>query len=347
MASRNNFEKIDFQPYVDTVKNGIIPWNIFVKTMEDLSYSDIKRLKYLNAVLLNELTISYSDLEKLKYINILLLTQFKDCIERENYHNPVFEESNLNDETILKETSNGGDIHTLISGENEVKKENLDSIIIEETPECDQSIATAKHFFCHICNKNYDLYFHLKQHIRKVHEKNVTLDYDKQLIKTKSHDVEAQINTIQEKRQKFHKSEKPQLSTNSNEKKLYSLHHQKNAVDKCGKSLKSHEGHKDNKCDDGQNDPTKMIADQRKIVRNYCCDKCEKSFVSQSKLSSHFDGFHEVKGDHKSVNCGKSFSDKGNLKKHIHTVHEGHKDFKCESCGKIFSSFDETHSYNS
>ena len=99
--------------------------------------------------------------------------------------------------------------------------------------------------------------------------------------------------------------------------------------------------------DDGQNDPTKMIADQRKTEKNFCCDKCGKSFVSQSKLSSHFDGFHEVKGDHKSVNCGKSFSDKGNLKKHIHTVHEGHKDFKCESCCKIFSSFDETHSYNS
>ena len=99
--------------------------------------------------------------------------------------------------------------------------------------------------------------------------------------------------------------------------------------------------------DDGQSDPPQRIADQRKIEKKFGCDKCGKSFVSQSKLSSHFDGFHEVKGDHKSVNCGKSFSDKGNLKKHIHTVHEGHKDFKCESCCKIFSSFDETHSYNS
>ena len=55
MASRNNSEEINFQPYIDTVKNGKIPWNIFVKTMEDLSYTDINRLKCLNAVLLMEL----------------------------------------------------------------------------------------------------------------------------------------------------------------------------------------------------------------------------------------------------------------------------------------------------
>ena len=69
MASRNNSEEINFQPYIDTVKNGEIPWNIFVKTMEDLSYTDINRLKCLNAVLLMELSMSHSDMDRLKYLN--------------------------------------------------------------------------------------------------------------------------------------------------------------------------------------------------------------------------------------------------------------------------------------
>ena len=84
--------------------------------------------------------------------------------------------------------------------------------------------------------------------------------------------------------------------------------------------------------DDGQNDPTKMIADQRKIVRNFCCDKCEKSFVSQSKLTRHFNGVHEGKRDYKCETCGKSFSQAGNLKFHIQKKHEGHN-----FCQKITS----------
>ena len=83
MASRNNSEEINFQPYIDTVKNGEIPWNIFVKTMEDLSYSDIKRLKCLNAVLLLELTMSHSDMDRLKYLNKILLKELKTISFRE------------------------------------------------------------------------------------------------------------------------------------------------------------------------------------------------------------------------------------------------------------------------
>ena len=72
--------------------------------MEDISYSDINRLKRLNAVLLMELTTSHSDMDRLKYLNIILLTELKNFIQRENHfqneHLDIEDSSNLNDETF-------------------------------------------------------------------------------------------------------------------------------------------------------------------------------------------------------------------------------------------------------
>ena len=152
MASSNNSEEINFQPYIDTVKNGEIPWNIFVKTMEDLSYTDINRLKCLNAVLLLELTMSHSDMDRLKYLNKILLTELMNFLQRDNdSQNEHFDledsGTNLDEETfepILNETSNDSGIQTLITGKNEIKIENSISTIIEEPTEQIQSTYNAK-----------------------------------------------------------------------------------------------------------------------------------------------------------------------------------------------------------
>ena len=71
--SKNNSEEIRFQQYVDAVKQKTIPWHIFKDLMEDLSYSDVDRLRILNAIILNELTMNYSNLDKLKYSELLIL----------------------------------------------------------------------------------------------------------------------------------------------------------------------------------------------------------------------------------------------------------------------------------
>ena len=73
----------NFQYYVDSVKHKKIHWNVFEKLMEDLSHSDMNRLKYLNAILLTELTVSYSDMDRMKYLNVILMTKFKDSIQIE------------------------------------------------------------------------------------------------------------------------------------------------------------------------------------------------------------------------------------------------------------------------
>ena len=74
--AKNNSEEINFQHYVDSVKQKKLNWNLFTDFMQDLSYSDKGRLRILNAILLNELTMDYSDMDKLKYLNVILLREF-------------------------------------------------------------------------------------------------------------------------------------------------------------------------------------------------------------------------------------------------------------------------------
>ena len=80
MSAKNSKSEddINFQTYVSEVTDGKIRWNIFVNLMKDLSYSDIDRLKKLNATLLTELILStkfHSDIFVYPYLKNLLLTQ--------------------------------------------------------------------------------------------------------------------------------------------------------------------------------------------------------------------------------------------------------------------------------
>ena len=131
--------------------------------MQDISYSDTGRLKRLNAILLNELTVDFSDMEKLKYLNVILLREFKNDVQKEHNfemtQNEDFENSvESNADEILNEVTNAKN------------KDNLVSLCKEEIIEYNPSESNAKIFLCHICKKEYKMYFHLKQHIRNVHE---------------------------------------------------------------------------------------------------------------------------------------------------------------------------------
>ena len=67
--AKNKSEEINFQQYVDSVKQKQIPRNIFINLLQDISNSDADRLRKLNAILLTELTLKHSNTEKLKYLN--------------------------------------------------------------------------------------------------------------------------------------------------------------------------------------------------------------------------------------------------------------------------------------
>ena len=61
----NSSEEINFQLYVESVKQRKNPWSIFENLMKDFSYSDTNRLKDLNAILFAELTPNYSIIDKI------------------------------------------------------------------------------------------------------------------------------------------------------------------------------------------------------------------------------------------------------------------------------------------
>ena len=107
MESNRSSQDFNFQYYVDKAKQKEIAWHVFVKLIKDFSYSDISKLKYVNAILLTKLTDSYSDMERLKYLNVILMDRFKDSIQMEDNievsENDSFNldvDHDLNDETI-------------------------------------------------------------------------------------------------------------------------------------------------------------------------------------------------------------------------------------------------------
>ena len=163
--AKNNYEEINFQHYVDSVKQRRIDWNMFVDVMRDISYSDMGRLRRLNAILVNELTMDYSDMDKLKYLNVILLREFKKDIQKEQNFEKIQNEELVNSEeaNIYENLNEDG---------NSKNEENLAASCKEEIIESNAaSESNAKIFLCYICNKEYNMYFHLKQHIKNVHEK--------------------------------------------------------------------------------------------------------------------------------------------------------------------------------
>ena len=167
--AKNNSEEINFQHYVDAVKQNKIHWNIFEDLMQDLSYSDIDRLRILNAILLTELTMNYSDMDRMKYLNEILLIQFKNHIQKDQ----KFEiERDQNCEKSIESHSN---VHEETDDE-EIKDE-LAFMEKEEVTEILSSDNNSKSFSCHNCNKKYNIYFHLKQHMRNVHEEKKTNNF--------------------------------------------------------------------------------------------------------------------------------------------------------------------------
>ena len=132
--AKNNSEEINFQHYVDLVKQKGMHWNLFVDVMQDLSYSDSGRLRRLNAILLNELTMDYSHIDKLKYLNVILLREFENVIQKkheielsQNDDFDNFEEANVH--KILNEDKNEQVImNSEGSNSHEILNEDTDNI---------------------------------------------------------------------------------------------------------------------------------------------------------------------------------------------------------------------------
>ena len=233
--AKNNSEEINFQFFVDGVKQKQISWNIFIDFIHDISYSDIDKLRNLNKILLMELSsLNCLDIEKLKYLNTILLTGFKNHIQKEHAETEMTENDHLqnlqksNANQILKEETfhetnkeiSTNEVIQVPNIENEIKddlpsscikeiikdtvvksdfdqilneelstnegsqepiankiKDDLTSACREEVIEC-HSTTNPKIFLCGICDKEYNIYFHLKKHIQKAHHDEQKNEYN-------------------------------------------------------------------------------------------------------------------------------------------------------------------------
>ena len=129
------YKEINFQHYIDLVKQNKLHWNIFIDVLQDLSYSDKGKLRYLNAILLAELTLNYSDMDKLIYLNKILLTEFKNFIQRDF-------EKNTNDqlEDLQERESNVSKYETSEEESTENELASVDGIQNNVTSSCEREI---------------------------------------------------------------------------------------------------------------------------------------------------------------------------------------------------------------
>ena len=90
------FKEISFQPYIDSIKERKLPWNIFEQLVDDLSDTDdMERIKNLNKILMNELKNSVENKRNKS-----------EMIENENATKSfkILDEHNLNDKIIEKKS---------------------------------------------------------------------------------------------------------------------------------------------------------------------------------------------------------------------------------------------------
>ena len=131
------------------------------------------------------------------------------------------------------------------------------------------SETNSKIFLCNICNREFRIYFHLKQHIKKVHEVKENFS--------------TQFNTKNDENIDYKNSKSIPSSTNlkANVHSHHNAAHKNRKCESCGKSFSAaqylkkhihtvHEGHKDHKC-----------------------ESCGKSFSQAGNLKRHIHTVHE------------------------------------------------------
>lgn len=74
-------------------------------------------------------------------------------------------------------------------------------------------------------------------------------------------------------------------------------------------------------------------------TRNYFCDRCNKTFINQSRLTHHIQNVHSNSNFH-CDQCSKIFKSKANFHRHMR-IHTNEKPFSCPYCG-----FSSNHSAN-
>ena len=304
--AKNNFEEINFQHYVDAVKQKRIDWNMFIDFIQDLSYSDRVRLRILNAILLTELTMNYSDLDKFKYLNVMLLREFKNHIQKEH--------------TTLEMTQ-------MEDFEKSVEEPDIDQLLNQEIIDEEREITFVNDIEDGL---NQDI----KNHIQKEDAILEIIQTEELEKSVKGPEIDELLNeetTDEEMEIAFANEIEDDLNQDMDYKCKF-----------CGKPFsqkvamkkhinKSHKGKKVYKCKScgkslARGSLKKHIHTVHGGHKDYKCESCSKSFTRANYLKKHIYTIHEGHKDYKCGSCDKSFSQAGNLAQHISTFHAVEKD---------------------
>ena len=355
-ASVDSSPEINFQTYVDSVKQKTTTWYIFENLMKDLTYSSIPRLKLLNAILLIELTTDYSDIDRLKYLNSILMAEFKELIEKEenslNTENEYYEESQnsvvLSDSTeeIIKEESESAkdefegendvedEVKNEVEGVDHVQDENEDEDQAEDKIEIENKVEDEDTAEDKIeIEDEEELRDEEKEDLGPISTNNTMNTKQLKLYENifscpfcnKKYGINFHLkqhirNAHEERNMVVVEKEKSTIQQDSIDETIIEIKRDSEDQILCEDENKRHENF------------DSLIHEENK------CDLAGGILLSKAgNLNKYIPNVHEGYKDHICESCGKSFSHTRNLKRHIYTIHEGHKDYKCESCGKTFS----------
>ena len=166
-SNHTTSQEVNFQYYVDMVKQKEIAWHVFVKLMEDLSFWDVNRLKNFNAILLNELSISNSDMDRLKYLNGILMTKFKDSIQTTD------ENTNAEKMSEKKDSIEDYQISTLdfdLNDEPTKETSSDDTVVTLHHNHVENFHGSDHNNKCASCGKSFISVSSLKRHIHAIHK---------------------------------------------------------------------------------------------------------------------------------------------------------------------------------
>ena len=209
-------------------------------------------------------------------------------------------------------------------------KENAANEKYEKINVTKNSENSTKEQHCMKCDKTFNNTWHLKCHIKNVHEgykhkcNNCEKEY-KSLGSLVLHKKSVHLGITY----KCNQCEKT-FAQKFNLEKHKTSHIQ---------SIHESKRHKCNKCDKEFHDKSKLALHNQTIHEGirFKCNDCDKEFIRKDKLTDHIKSIHEgIRKTHKCQKCGKGFSSRDNLRTHQSNIHEGQK-HKCEKCKKDFS----------
>ena len=320
------FKEISFQPYIDSIKERKLPWNIFEQLVDDLSDTDdMERIKNLNKILMNELKNSVENKRNKS-----------EMIENENAPKSfkILDEHNLNDKIIGKKS-----IEKNVENFHVEKQE----IVHEELKnELKNSIENKKQKEI-IENEYFQNLVIVEKHCpndEMIEEKAITMEEEweensciEMIHEEEKYDFKSSIES---------KKHPLKIIGNGNSQKSEDkiIEEESILIDK-GRVEDSHiemvlEEHDLNSSIENENEKKKHNKNENVNEKLMILVENSHNEVIHEELKSAFSNKLSCNKDSKCEFCGKSYFDAGTLRRHIRTIHEGHKYYQCKSCDKPF-----------